>query len=55
MNLELVRKWEDSEAILLVEKEDDVKSESAIKKIHKTLNHKGKEHNGKALSNDERV
>ena len=31
------------EVILLVEKEDDVKSERAIKKIHKTLNHKGKE------------
>ena len=43
VNLELVGKWEDSEAILLVEKEDDVKSESVIKKIHKTLNHKGKE------------
>ena len=43
VNLELVGKWEDSEAILLVEKEDEVKSESAIKKIHKTLNHKSKE------------
>ena len=43
VNLELVGKWEDSEAIYLVEKEDDVKSEKAIKKIHKTLNHKSKE------------
>jgi hypothetical protein len=43
VNLELVGKWEDSEAILLVEKEDEVKSDSAIKKIHKTLNHKSKE------------
>ena len=43
VNLELVGKWEDSEAIYLVEKEDDVKSERVIKKIHKTLNHKGKE------------
>ena len=42
VNLELVGKWEDSEAILLVEKEDDVKSESAIKRIHQTLNHKSK-------------
>ena len=43
MNLELVGKWEDSKAILLVEREDDVKSESVIKRIHKTLNHKSKE------------
>ena len=43
VNLELVGKWKDSEAILLVEKEDDANSESAIKKIHKTLNYGGKE------------
>ena len=43
VNLELVGKWEDSDAIYLVEKEDDVKSDQAIKKIHKTLNHKSKE------------
>ena len=43
VNLELVGKWEDSEAIYLVEKEDDVKSEKVIKRIHKILNHKGKE------------
>merc|ERR1711954_59897 len=43
VNLELVGKWEDSEAILLVEKEDDTKSDSAIKRIHKNLNHKSKE------------
>ena len=35
VNLELVGKWEDSEAILFVEKEDDVKTDSAIKRIHK--------------------
>ena len=35
VNLELLGKWEDSEAILLVEKEDDVNSESGIKIIHK--------------------
>ena len=43
MNLELVGKWEDSEAILFVEKEDDVKTDSVIKRIHKNLNHKSKE------------
>ena len=43
VNLELVGKWEDSEAIYLVEKEDEVKSDKAIKKIHKTLNHKSRE------------
>ena len=43
VNLELVGKWEDSEAILLVEKEEDTKSDSAIKRIHKNLNHKSKE------------
>ena len=43
VNLELVGKREDSDAIYLVEKEDDVKSDQAIKKIHKTLNHKSKE------------
>ncbi len=43
VNLELVGKWEDSEAILLVEKEEDTKSDSAIKRIHKKLNDKSKE------------
>ena len=43
VNLELVGKWEDSEAILLVEKEEDTKSDSAIRRIHKNLNHKSKE------------
>ena len=43
VNLELVGKWKDSDAIYLVEKEDEVKSDKAIKKIHKTLNHKSKE------------
>ena len=42
VNLELVGKWEDSEAIYLVEKEDDVQIEKGIKKINKTLNKKGK-------------
>ena len=35
--LELVGKWEDKDAIYLVEKEDEVKSDKAIKKIHKIL------------------
>ncbi len=43
MNIELVGKWEDSQAILLVEKEKDTKSDSVIKRIHKNLNHKSKE------------
>ncbi len=37
--LELVGKLEDSDAIYLVEKEGDVMSDQAIKKIHKALNH----------------
>ena len=43
VNLELVGKWEDSEAILLVEKEEDTKSDNKIRRIHKNLNHKSKE------------
>ena len=42
-NLDLVGKWEDIDAIHLVEKEDDVKSEGEIKKIRRTLNHMSKE------------
>ena len=41
--LELVGKWEDKDVIYLVEKEYEVKSDKAIKKIHKILNHKSKE------------
>ena len=41
--LELVGKWEDKDAIYLVENEDEVKSDKAIKKIHKILNHNSKE------------
>ena len=43
MNLELVGKWEDIDVIHLLEKEDYLKSEGVIKKIHRTLNHKSKE------------
>ena len=42
-NLELDTKWEDKDAIYLVEKEDEVKSDKVIKKIHRILNHKSKE------------
>ena len=55
VNLELVGKWEDSEAILLVEKEDDGKSENVIKKMHKTLNHKGSEQLIYAYRNTEKL
>ena len=41
--LELVGTWKDDEALYLVEKEDDVSSDGAVKKIHKILNHKSKE------------
>ena len=43
VNLELVGKWEDSDAIYLLEKEGDVMSDQAVKKIHKAMNHKSKE------------
>ena len=43
VDLEFVGKWEDSDAIYLLEKEDDVRSDQAIKNIYKTLNHKSKE------------
>ena len=55
VNLELVGGWENSDAIYLVEKEDDVKSEKAIRKIHKTLNHKGKEKLIYAYRNEEKL
>ena len=41
--LELVGKWEDKDAIYLVENENEVNSEKVIRKIHKILNHKSKE------------
>ena len=37
VNLELVGEWENNEVIYLIEKEDDVKSEKAIKRIHRNL------------------
>ena len=53
--LELVGKWKDKDAIYLVEKEDEVKSDKAIKKIHKILNHKSKEQMQYALQNAENL
>ena len=41
--LELVGKWKDIFAIHLVEKENEVKSDTAIKRINKILNHRSKE------------
>ena len=55
VNLELVGEWENNEAIYLVEKEDDVKSEKAIKRIHKNLNHKSKEQMIYAYRNAEKL
>ena len=43
VNLEFAEECKNNEAIYLVEKEDDVKSEKAIKRIHKNINHKSKE------------
>ena len=42
--MELVGTWKDDEALYLVEKEDDVPIDGAVKKIHKIPNHKSKEH-----------
>ena len=41
--LELVGTWKNDEALYLVEKEGDIISDGAVKKIHKKLNHKSKE------------
>ena len=43
VNLELFGKWKDSDRIYLVEKEDDVRSDQAIKNIYKILNYNSKE------------
>ena len=41
--LELVGTWKEDDVVYLVEKEVDVSSDGAVKKIHKILNHKSKE------------
>ena len=41
--LELVGTWKNEDAIYLIENEDEVSSDKAIRKIHKILNHKSKE------------
>ena len=41
--LELVGKWNNDDVVYLVEKEEDISSFKAVKKIHKILNHKKKD------------
>ena len=42
--LEMVGRWDDNEAVYIVqEKEDAVSKENAVRKVHKILNHKSKE------------
>ena len=43
VKLELVGKWKNEDAVFLVKGEKDLKSEEAVTKIHKVLNHKKKE------------
>ena len=43
VKLELVGTWKEEDAVYLVEKEKDLKTLKAVKKIHKNLNHKAKE------------
>ena len=43
VKLELVGTWKEEDTVYLVEKEKDLKTLKAVKKIHKTLNHKSKE------------
>ena len=43
VQLELIGKWEDKDAIYLVENENEVDSEKVIRKINKIFNHKSKE------------
>ena len=43
VQLELVGKWEDKDAIYLVDNDDEVKNTKSIKKINKIMNHKSKE------------
>ena len=43
VKLELVGRWKEEDAVFMIEKEEDVKTLEAVKKIHKALNHKSKE------------
>ena len=42
--LEIVGRWDDNEAVYIVQEEEDaVSNENAMRKVHKILNHKSKE------------
>ena len=42
--LEMVGRWDDNEAVYIVQQEEDaVSNENAVRKWHKILNHKSKE------------
>ena len=43
VQLELVGRWTDEDAVFLVQEEDDLKTITAVTRIHKVLNHKQKE------------
>ena len=43
VKLKLVGTWKEEDTVFMVEKEDNVKTLKAVKKIHKNLNHKSKE------------
>ena len=53
--LELVGTWKEDDAVNLVEREVDVSSDGAVKKIHKILNHKSKEQMYYAYRNAEKL
>ena len=43
VKLELVGTWKEEDTLFMVEKEEDIMTFKAVKKIHKNLNHKSKE------------
>ena len=53
--LELVRRWNNDDAVFLVKKEENVSNFKAVKKIHKILNHKQKEQMYYAYRNARRM
>ena len=55
VKLELVGKWQEDEAVLLVKEEKDLKSLKAVRKIHRALNHKQKEQMYFAFRNAEKL
>ena len=41
--LEMVRRWDDNEAVYFIKQEEDaVSNENAVRKVHKIFNHKNK-------------